>query len=161
LRRVFFIEEREGEACVAYSYSPTEITARGKDQMRFELGDTLVEGGRETCALADEEYDGLLAGLKPGKRAWLSAKLSALEAIMFKLSYQPDTKIDVLQYGFGARAELWRKLYEQLRERIPVNTGVPTMAACAERKPPYFYGGMEENIRAETPPNFPFRHLTE
>ena len=52
---------------MTYSYDPTQIRARGKDQMRFELGDTQTEGGADTCALADEEYEAVLAGLKPGK----------------------------------------------------------------------------------------------
>ena len=89
---------------MTYSYDPTQIRARGKDQMRFELGDTQTDGGADTCALADEEYKAVLAGLKAGKKAWLCAKLAVLEAILFKMSYQVDTRIDVLQYGFGDRA---------------------------------------------------------
>ena len=85
---------------MTYSYDPTQIRARGKDQMRFELGDTQTDGGADTCALADEEYEAVLAGLKAGKKAWLCAKLAVLEAILFKMSYQVDTRIDVLQYGF-------------------------------------------------------------
>lgn len=42
---------------MTYSYDPTQIRARGKDQMRFELGDTQTDGGADTCALADEEYE--------------------------------------------------------------------------------------------------------
>ena len=95
---------------MTYSYDPAQIRARGKDQMRFELGDTQTEGGADTCALADEEYEAVLAGLKPGKKAWLYAKLAVLEAILFKMSYQVDTRIDVLQYSFGDRAEQWRKM---------------------------------------------------
>ena len=59
---------------MTYSYDPTKIKARGKDQMRFELGDTQTDGGADTCALADEEYEAVLAGLKAGKKAWLYAK---------------------------------------------------------------------------------------
>ena len=29
---------------------------RELNQMRFEIGDTMVEGEKETCALSDEEY---------------------------------------------------------------------------------------------------------
>lgn len=146
---------------MTYSYNPAELGDRGKDQMRFELGDTLVDGGAETCALADEEYAGFLKELKPGKKAWMYAKLYALEAIMLKLSYQVDTKIDVLSYGLGKRAEQWQKLYDQLRKQILANYGVPTIAASAEQKPPYFYGSMEENKRAAMPPddNYPFRNM--
>ena len=54
---------------MTYSYDPTQIRARGKDQMRFELGDTQTDGGADTCALADEEYEAVLADLKAGKKA--------------------------------------------------------------------------------------------
>ena len=121
---------------MTYSYDPTQIRAGGKDQMRFELGDTQVEGGADTCALADEEYNAVLTGLKEGKKAWLFAKLSLLEAILLKMSYQVDTKIDVLQYSFGDRAERWQKMYDT------------TLAPSIAKSPPYFHKGMQENQRA-------------
>ena len=134
---------------MTYSYDPAQIRKRGKDQMRFELGDTLVDGGAETCALSDEEYEAMLEELLPGKKAWLSAKINTLEAILFKLSYQVDTKIDVLSYGFGDRAERWKKLYETFCAELLVNTGVPAMAESAAQKPPYFYTDMKDNSRTQ------------
>ena len=44
-----------------YVYEPDKITENGKDRMRFELGDTMVEGAAETCALCDEEYAAALS----------------------------------------------------------------------------------------------------
>ena len=38
-----------------YTYEPEKISENGKDRMRFELGDTMVEGGADTSALADAE----------------------------------------------------------------------------------------------------------
>ena len=148
---------------MTYSYDPTKIRKRGKDQMRFELGDTLVDGGADTCALSDEEYEAMLKGLRPGKLPWLWAKLYSLEAIMFKLSYQVNTKVDVLSYDLGDRAALWKDLYEKVRAEILANTGVPTLADSAKRKPPYFHTGMDDNPRTRmllTRP-FPFRNMTE
>jgi len=144
---------------MTYSYDPTQIGTRGKDQMRFELGDTLVDGGADTCALADEEYSAMLDGIRSGRTAWLMAKLHILEAILFKLSYMVDTKIDVLSYALGVRAELWRKMYEQLRDEILANTGIPTMAPCAARKPPYFHTDMQVNRRTTTLENWPYRKI--
>ena len=43
-----------------YTYDPSKIQENGKDRMRFELGDTMVEGEAETCALSDEEYTAIL-----------------------------------------------------------------------------------------------------
>lgn len=133
---------------MTYSYDPTKIRERGKDQMRFELGDTATEGGADTCALSDEEYCAILDGLKEGQRAWVRAKLEALEAILFKLSYQVDTKIDVLQYGFSDRAERWQKLRDELQKQARASGSVPAMAASVRGAPPYFHKEMKGNPRA-------------
>ena len=154
---------------MTYSYDPTKIRERGKDQMRFELGDTLTDDGSpagrgaESCVLADEEYEAFVQNMKPGKKAWLFAKLSILEAVLLKLSYMVDTKIDVLTYGFGDRAEQWLKLYDRLRAQYLANINVPTMDDRATRKPPYYFTGIQENIRAKLMnlKTFPFRNMTE
>ncbi|MDR3148627.1 MAG: hypothetical protein LBT88_01225 [Oscillospiraceae bacterium] len=148
---------------MTYSYDPTQIKARGKDQMRFELGDTLTDGGADTCALADEEYEGILTDITDGKRAWLYAKLAVIEAVLFKMSYQVDTKIDVLQYNFSDRAAQWQKLYDKLKQEITASTAVPAMDGRAMRKPPYFHTEMQENPLAQEQyaPYSPFRKMTE
>ena len=46
-----------------YTYEPALIGEYGKDRMRFELGDTMVQDGKLTCALCDEEYITLLDGV--------------------------------------------------------------------------------------------------
>jgi len=130
---------------MTYSYDPTKIRAQGKDQMRFELGDTQTEGGADTCVLADEEYEAVLANLQAGQKAWQYAKLAVLEAILFKLSYQVDTRIDVLQYSFSARAERWQKMYDDLKKQILATASIPTLAPSITETPPYFHKGMEEN----------------
>lgn len=148
---------------MTYSYDPTKIRARGKDQMRFELGDTQTDGGADTCALADEEYEAVLAGLKEGNKAWLFAKLSVLEAILFKMSYQVDTKIDVLQYSFGDRAERWQKMYDALKKQILATASIPTQAPSITETPPYFHKEMAANHRAMRGPGgpaYPFRNRT-
>lgn len=148
---------------MTYSYDPSQIRAGGKDQMRFEIGDTQTEGGADTCALADEEYEAVLAGVKKDGKAWLRAKLTVLEAILFKLSYQVDTKVDVLQYSFGDRAERWQKMYDALRKRVLASTSVPTLAPSIAETAPYFHKGMEENpgaMHGAGSPLSPFRKMT-
>lgn len=130
---------------MTYSYDPTKIRDRGKDQMRFELGDTQTEGGADTCALADEEYDAMLAELKAGKRAWLFAKLAVLEAILLKLQYQVNTRIDVLQYDFGERASRWQTMYDTLKKQVLSTASIPTLAPSIEHTPPYFHREMHAN----------------
>lgn len=148
---------------MTYTYDPTKIKERGKDQMRFEVGDTLVDGNADTCALSDEEYESILADLKPGKRAWVCAKLAAVEAILFKLSYQPDTKIDVLEYKFSDRVKAWERLRDDLKKEAAAYSSVPVMDGEIMKKPPYFYTGMEENpaARQDNAPCFPFRNMTD
>ena len=38
-----------------YTYNPAEIKDKTVSRMRFELGDTMVEGNSDTAALTDEE----------------------------------------------------------------------------------------------------------
>lgn len=84
-----------------------------------------------------------------------------LEAILFKMSYQVDTKIDVLQYSFGARAEKWQKLYDTLKKQVLAAASVPTLAPSVRETPPYFYKGMEENPRAmHGADGHPYRRMT-
>ena len=148
---------------MTYTYNPKLIRQRGKDQMRFELSDTFVDLGAETCALSDEEYEAMLEGLGEGQRAWQFAKLAILKVIMLKVAYQVDTKMDVLTYGFGDRARLWKDLYEMLKKELEASVAIPTLDPSAAKKPPYFYTGMQENERMQSPPleNFPFRNITE
>ena len=56
-----------------YTYDPEKISEDGKDRMRFELGDTMVEGGADTSALTDEEITAVLERY-PGR--WKRAKLA-------------------------------------------------------------------------------------
>ena len=51
----------------AYTYEPGNITEFGKDRMRFELGDTMVEGLADTTALTDEE----IQAQRPVLSAWI------------------------------------------------------------------------------------------
>ncbi len=114
--------------------------------MRFELGDTVTEGGADTCVLADEEYTAVLEGLADGKKAWLSAKLEVLEAIIFRLNHQVDSKIDVLQYNFGERAERWQKMYDILKKQTLGMMSIPTLAPSMIETPPYFHKNMHANL---------------
>ena len=57
-----------------YQYEPGNIAEYGKDRMRFELGDVMVEGKEKTCALCDEEYNAILPEKIPTTRQWKKAK---------------------------------------------------------------------------------------
>ena len=71
-----------------YTYDPAKINENGKDRMRFELGDTMVEGGAETCALTDEEYNAIIGGIRAMEKASWSCS-----AASFIASHTRSTKV--------------------------------------------------------------------
>ena len=132
-----------------YTYEPEKIQENGKDRMRFELGDTMVEGGPETSALTDSEIQAALE-LYPGR--WKRAKLALLESICRRFAYEPDTKTGPLAFSFGDRAKLWREDYEKLKKEVDNGSAsIPRfgLGEDGRQKPPYFYSGMMENKEAK------------
>ena len=132
-----------------YEYDPTNIAEPGKDRMRFELGDTMVEGGSDTSALCDEEYNAILGRF--GEK-WKRAKLHCLESICRRFAYEVDTRTGPLSLDLAERAKLWRKDYEDLKKEIGDDeTIVPPYGRYPDgrRKPPIFYKGMMENWEAK------------
>ena len=132
----------------SYTYEPGKIQEEGKDRMRFELGDTMVEGGADTSALADEE---ILAILSMYPRRWKRAKLACLESICRRFAYEPDTKEGPLSFSLGDRARLWREDYEKLKKEVSagaVNVPAPFLGAGGTGNPPYFHTGMMQNTRS-------------
>ena len=126
----------------AYSYDPTKIAEGGKDQMRFELGDTMVEGGADTCALSDEEYTAIINATP----RWKKAKLRCIESILFRFSYEVDTKVGALTLSLGQRLEAWRKMRDELKTEVEASAPVANPQAISTSH--YFHVGMMENRRA-------------
>lgn len=132
-----------------YHYNPLGIAELGKDKMRFELGDTLVEMGEQSSALCDEEYEQMLLGVTA--ETWEAVKLEILSAILHKLSFQVDTKVDTLSYDFSARLAVWERMYLQLKkeieEEIAENArchGTPSMSFGGKC---HFFDGIHDNRR--------------
>lgn len=128
-----------------YTYDPSKISEKGKDRMRFELGDTLVEGGAETAALTDEEINAVLA-LYPSR--WKKAKLALVESLCRRFSYEVDTDVGPLSLGLQGRAEAWRAMYEELKASVG-NFAAPSANPAAIGGSPYFYAGMMDNPAAD------------
>lgn len=128
----------------SYSYDPTKITEGGVDQMRFELGDTVVDLGEIASPLCNEEYDAIIA--KYGK-SWKKAKLKCLEAIVMKLAYEVNTSVGGLSYSLNERYERWRKMYEDAKKSVKAIASVPRVGNEASLMPhggtPYFYNDMQ------------------
>lgn len=129
----------------AYTYAPEKLKEPGKDRMRFELGDVMVEGGSDTTALTDEEIQ---AAIDAYPKSWKRAKLMLLESLCRRFSYEVDTRTGPLTLSLQARAELWRKDYEALKKEVSAEAcSMPGFGMGAHHKPPYFYAGMHQNER--------------
>ncbi len=130
-----------------YTYDPGKMKELGKDRMRFELGDTMVDGLSDTTALTDEEIQ---AAIETYPKSWKRAKLMLLESLCRRFAYEVDTKTGPLQLYMQERAKLWRADYEKLKKEVSIE-------ACsglkfgneAHNKPPYFYTGMQQNERVK------------
>ena len=122
----------------SYTYNPADIREQTVSRMRFEIGDTMVEGGSDTTALTDEEIQAAI----DSNSKWKRAKL------MF--SYEVNTKTGPLTLELHDRAAMWREDYLTLKKEIQQEScSVPRFASGGSDKPPYFYAGMQENERTK------------
>lgn len=140
----------------SYSYNPAEVGTYGKDRMRFELGDIMTEGGAETSALCDEEYNAVISVPVHTERQWKKLKLRCLESIMRRFMYEPDTKVGPLSLDLGERADRWRKMYDELKADL--DSGAASASSISKLvdnpktgdiTPPYFWNGMMSHEEAE------------
>lgn len=130
-----------------YTYDPSKITENDKDRMRFELGDTMVEGGADTSALTDEE---IKAAIMTHSKKWKKAKLFLLESLYRRFAYEVDTKTGPLTLELQERAKQWKKDYEELKKEVAAESvSVPLMFDDSGSKLTYFYAGMQENERTK------------
>ena len=131
-----------------YTYFPDKITEGGVDQMRFELGDTVVDMDGVTSPLCDEEYKAILK--KYGKD-WKRAKYECVSAICMKLSFEVDTSVGGLSYSMAQRFERWKQMKDDLKKELAARHGVPRAGNPGSLMPhggtPYFYNDMQANRR--------------
>ena len=129
-----------------YTYDPANVKELGKDRMRFELGDVMVDGLSDTTALTDDEIQ---AAIEVYPKSWKRAKLMLLESLCRRFAYEVDTKTGPLWLYMQERAKLWRADYDKLKKEVSAEScGVPRFSNGAAGKPPYFYAGMQQNERA-------------
>lgn len=107
----------------AYTYEPGNITEYGKDRMRFELGDTMVEGLADTTALTDEEIQ---AAIDAYPNKWKRAKLMLLESLCRRFAYEVNTKTGHSQPGYERQGETLERRLRQAEKRSPGRIGVGT-----------------------------------
>ena len=131
-----------------YTYDPTKITEKGRDQMRFELGDTVVDEQGTSSPLCDEEYDAIIG--KYGSN-WRKARYHCLKAIVMKLSYEVNTSVGGLSYSLSDRYERWKKMLDDEKKALKCAASVPRVGNEGSLMPhggtPYFYNDMQANRR--------------
>lgn len=131
-----------------YTYDPTKITDGGIDQMRFELGDTIVDMDNITSPLCDEEYAAIIN--KYGK-SWKRAKYECLKAICMKMSYEVNTSVGGLSYSLSERYNRFKALMDEAKKDLAASSGVPRAGNPGSLMPhggtPYFYNDMQANRR--------------
>lgn len=131
-----------------YSYDPTKITEGGVDQMRFELGDTVIDMEDITSPLCNEEYTAIIS--KYGKN-WRMAKYKCLEAICMKLAYEVNTSVGGLSYSLQERYPRFKAMKDDLKKEMAAIHGAPRAGNPASLSPhggtPYFYNDMQANRR--------------
>ncbi len=129
----------------AYTYDPGNVKEFGKDRMRFELGDVMVEGKADTTALTDEEIQ---AALDAFPTSYKRAKLMLLESLCRRFAYEVDTRTGPLTLSMNDRAKLWREDYEKVKKEVSAESCcIPKIDNGVNNKPPYFYVGMQQNER--------------
>lgn len=131
-----------------FTYDPTKITEQGVDQMRFELGDTVIDMEGITSPLCDEEYAAIIE--KYGT-SWRKARFHCLNAIVMKLSFEVDTSVGGLSYSLSERFNRWKKMRDDEKKALNGLAGVPRAGDPGSLMPhggtPYFYNDMQANHR--------------
>lgn len=131
-----------------FSYDPAKITDGGKDQMRFELGDTVVDMQGITSPLSDEEYNAIIGKYKDN---WKKARYVCLKAIVMKLSYEVDTSVGGLSYSLSQRYERWKDMLADEKKSLSAINSVPRVGDPGSLMPhggtPYFFNDMQANCR--------------
>jgi hypothetical protein len=141
-----------------YTYDPVQISKEKTiSRARFELGDTMVDGGAESCMLSDEEIKAIIESTE----SWKMTLFKLADAVCLRLSYETDWKDDGTSFSLNQRAERWMKLRDRLKADADAEVTIPVSGAVSDsiNNPRdgghYFYAGMMENHRVQPP--MPFR----
>lgn len=139
------MNEQQPKSTSSYSYDPLKIKDEGSDQMRFELGDTEISGGSQTCALCDEEYKVLIEQ----ESSWKKAKKACLKAILSRFAHEVDFSIDGMSFQLSQRYDRWKAEYEKLVKSDQLPSVDPAVFGKDGQGDHYFYYGMCDNPLAE------------
>lgn len=143
---------------MTYTYDPVQISKEKTiSRARFELGDTMVDGGAESCMLSDEEIKAIIESTE----SWKMTLFKLADAVCLRLSYETDWRDDGTQFSLNQRAERWLKLRDRLKSEADADVTIPVSGSVNDAihdpcdRGHYFYAGMMENHRVQPP--MPFR----
>ena len=122
---------------LTYEYDPTKLNLKGKDLMRFQIGDTDVI--RE-AAISDEEITSIIA-MYPN---WLVAKYKIVENICNRFRYEVNIQKSMNMIDVDARIGRWEELRKELYKQISQG-GIISANTTALEKDPCFEIGMHDN----------------
>ena len=125
----------------SFTYDGTRITDSGINQMRFELGDVLVEEPDKTALLTDEEITAMIAAFP---HSWRRAKFELIKSILYRFAPEVDTRSGPVQWSLSQRYAQWKALYEELKKELSISCSLPELPGTQHR-PPYFFEGMHDN----------------
>jgi len=132
----------------SYTYDPVLIKEHNHHRMRFELGDTQIEGGKDTCALSDEEYAALL-GDDPGAASWRPAKIRCLEAIVSRFAMAVDFSAGGASFALSQRYDRWAALLNvEKKHRQTVSANPSALGEGCMDGGHAFWLGQQNNPRA-------------
>ena len=127
-----------------YTYDPANITEAGKDRMRFELGDTMVNGAEVTTYMSDEEITAIIETYP----RWKKAKLEIIKSLIARFSYEVTTKVGPMQLNLPERLAAWEKMRAKLETEVEAAASTPQDPAVKKNGKPYFWAGMHDNTGA-------------
>ena len=125
----------------SFTYDGALLADGGLNQMRFELGDVLVEEPDKTALLTDEEIKAVIAAFP---HSWRRAKFELIKSVLYRFAPEVDTKSGPVQWSLNQRYAQWKVLYEELKKELSVTSSLPEMPG-AHHRPPYFFEGMHDN----------------
>lgn len=131
-----------------YTYDPSKIFDGGLNQLRFELGDVEVEGGKASCALCDEEYLAIAENTKG--QSWGRIKFACLKAIMMRFSYEVDYSADGMSLSLSERYKRWKAMYDEGKKQYEIGGDIfgtlsKPYGGVNGAGGHYFYLGMMQN----------------
>lgn len=124
-----------------FTYNPAKCKDGSFNQLRFEIGDTFVDGEEACSLLSDEEYQAII----DHSPTWKAAKIEVLKQLLLMFAYEVDYTIDGLSVKLQDRYNRFKKLYDDLINEDALPEVSENAFGPNKKAPHYFYYGMLEN----------------